>query len=220
MRPEVDIINKQTSDYWQTPLEFLLCGYGDCEDYAIIKYVSLINLGFDPERLFLTIVEDQFSGKMHMVLSYFVQWGKAPLILDNLSFKILSMDKRVDLKFDKFINTQGVFEIDHNYRLRKLQKSHPKFVALLKRMQKEGFVVKVERKLEVMKPTTFRLSSNAYVYKAPNSAQRLKIWEKGKLFTSYLRQGRWIKITGYFRNRHWKKAKENLWIESNAVEPL
>ena len=38
------------SDYWATPSEFLT-NTGDCEDYSIIKYVSLLELGFDENRL-------------------------------------------------------------------------------------------------------------------------------------------------------------------------
>ncbi|MCZ8076649.1 MAG: transglutaminase-like cysteine peptidase, partial [Paucibacter sp.] len=32
-------------DYWATPLESLDKGRGDCEDYAIAKYFSLLNAG-------------------------------------------------------------------------------------------------------------------------------------------------------------------------------
>jgi predicted transglutaminase-like cysteine proteinase len=52
------VINQQ-EDYWSTPREFLISGRGDCEDYAIIKYFTLIKLGFDERKLFLTSVKEK-----------------------------------------------------------------------------------------------------------------------------------------------------------------
>ena len=40
-----------TKDYWATPFEFMGIGAGDCEDYAIAKYFSLIKLGVPDEKL-------------------------------------------------------------------------------------------------------------------------------------------------------------------------
>src|SRR5690606_22026013 len=36
-------------DYWATPLESLGEGRGDCEDFVIGKYFSLISLGVEPD---------------------------------------------------------------------------------------------------------------------------------------------------------------------------
>ena len=40
-----------TGDYWQTPRETIYLLHGDCEDYAIFKYFTLINWGIPPEDL-------------------------------------------------------------------------------------------------------------------------------------------------------------------------
>ena len=53
--PQYDDVMQKQEDYWATPKEFLIAGYGDCEDYVIIKYFTLIKLGFDKNKLFLTI---------------------------------------------------------------------------------------------------------------------------------------------------------------------
>ncbi|MCB1557167.1 MAG: transglutaminase-like cysteine peptidase, partial [Alphaproteobacteria bacterium] len=45
------------TDYWATPIEFFTRG-GDCEDFAIAKYVSLRALGVPDERLRVAIVQD------------------------------------------------------------------------------------------------------------------------------------------------------------------
>ncbi len=134
--PQYDVITKSQEDYWSTPKEFLIGGFGDCEDYVIIKYYSLIKLGFDEKKLFLTIVKDKFSNSGHMVLSYFDKKGKAPLILDNLSFRILNLQKRSDLLVDIFINSRGIFRIDKNFKLKKIANKHSHYEDLLFRVSK------------------------------------------------------------------------------------
>ena len=42
---------------WSTPKEFLLNGYGDCEDYAIMKYFTLLELGIPKDKLFFAVVK-------------------------------------------------------------------------------------------------------------------------------------------------------------------
>jgi predicted transglutaminase-like cysteine proteinase len=128
--------NQKTIDYWETPKEFLKIGYGDCEDYAIIKYFTLLKLGFQKNRLFMTIVYDKYTKAYHMVLSYFAIRGKPPLILDNLSFRILSLDKREDLVIQKLINEHGTYTLDKEYCLVKvIDETHPKLQSLLKKIE-------------------------------------------------------------------------------------
>jgi len=135
--PQVDMLNQKTPDHWETPKEFLMCGYGDCEDYAIIKYFTLIRLGFDKKKLFITSVYEKYKGSYHMVLSYFESEGKPPLILDNLSFRILDLKRREDLKVDKFMNKYGTYKITRYNKLVKIGKAPKKFIDLLERVEKE-----------------------------------------------------------------------------------
>jgi len=125
--PQYDAITQHQEDEWATPKEFLKIGYGDCEDYVIIKYYSLIKLGFDKKRLFLTLVKDNFDGGYHMVLSYFHYKNRVPLILDNLSSKILDLHARKDLTPLLFINTTGVYKINKAYKLLKIAKRYKEF---------------------------------------------------------------------------------------------
>ena len=128
--PQYDDIMQKKEDYWATPKEFLALGYGDCEDYVIIKYFTLIKLGFDKDKLFFTTV-------YHMVLSYFKNKGQAPLVLDNLSFRILSLQTRTDIKADVFINSQGVFKIKKNNLLKKIAHTSTQYSKLIKKIKKE-----------------------------------------------------------------------------------
>ncbi|HFE37506.1 MAG TPA: transglutaminase, partial [Gammaproteobacteria bacterium] len=43
-------------DYWATPAEFLMSNAGDCEDYAIAKYYTLIAIGIPADKMRLTHV--------------------------------------------------------------------------------------------------------------------------------------------------------------------
>jgi predicted transglutaminase-like cysteine proteinase len=54
-------------DLWQTPLDFWANG-GDCEDYAIAKYLALRVLGFSDAQLRLTILTRRSDHEVHAVL--------------------------------------------------------------------------------------------------------------------------------------------------------
>lgn len=95
--PIHDISTQASIDYWATPKEFLLQGHGDCEDYAIAKYFTLLELGVKKESLYLAVVNVKASAGTHMVLLYVENKNSSPLVLDNLSFRVLPFSKRDDL---------------------------------------------------------------------------------------------------------------------------
>lgn len=78
------------SDWWATPQEFLKIS-GDCEDYAIIKYFALRELGFPQNDLRIVVVKDRIRGIAHAVLAVFTH-GDA-YILNNVSDAIFTHDK-------------------------------------------------------------------------------------------------------------------------------
>jgi len=84
-------------DYWATPLEFLIKGAGDCEDYAIAKYFTLKALGIDDQKMRLTYVKALKLNQAHMVLTYFETPRSVPLVLDNLDTVIKPALQRKDL---------------------------------------------------------------------------------------------------------------------------
>lgn len=91
----------QQEDYWATLLETLAKGAGDCEDFAIAKYVSLLLAGVQESKLRLTYVRLQEPGSAppiaHMVLAYYPEPAAEPLILDNLDSTIRPASQRPDL---------------------------------------------------------------------------------------------------------------------------
>jgi len=138
LKYQADMILNNKSDYWATPKEFLMMGAGDCEDYAIIKYFTLLKLGFEKDKLFITLVYDTYSKSNHMVLSYFEDANKPPLILDSLSYEVLDLNKRPDLIVSAFINTNGVYRLSKTKKLKKTKQISSKFKELLKRVEEES----------------------------------------------------------------------------------
>lgn len=84
-------------DYWATPIEMLASFGGDCEDYAIAKYLSLKALGIPIEKMRITYVRALAQGEPHMVLAYYATPEADPLILDNLNGNIRPASQRPDL---------------------------------------------------------------------------------------------------------------------------
>ncbi|MBK8908307.1 MAG: transglutaminase-like cysteine peptidase [Rhodospirillales bacterium] len=78
------------NDYWATPAEFLGRSAGDCEDYAIAKFISLKTLGWSDDELRIVAVKDLRKGIGHAIVVAFLE-GQA-LVLDNQSDAILRAD--------------------------------------------------------------------------------------------------------------------------------
>ena len=75
-----DPVNWGMKDFWATPGEFM-AKFGDCEDYAIAKYMSLRYLGYLEKDLRVVAVKDLNLKIGHAILVVYYQ-GK-PYVLDN-----------------------------------------------------------------------------------------------------------------------------------------
>ena len=103
------------ADYWASPLEMLGKGRGDCEDYVIGKYFSLIAAGMPVSHLRLVYVRATVGGPggevlAHMVLAYYATPGAEPLILDNLIGEIRPASRRPDLEPVFSFNGDGLWQ--------------------------------------------------------------------------------------------------------------
>jgi predicted transglutaminase-like cysteine proteinase len=102
-------------DYWASPLESLSRGQGDCEDYAIAKYFSLLAVGMPVSKLRLVYVRAQIGGpggvmQAHMVLAYYASAGAEPMILDNLITDVRPASRRPDLSPVFSFNSDGLWQ--------------------------------------------------------------------------------------------------------------
>ena len=103
------------TDYWASPLETLGKGRGDCEDYVIAKFFSLMAAGVAQAKLRLVYVRAVIGGpggalQAHMVLAYYAQPGAEPLILDNLIGEIRPASRRPDLEPVFSFNSEGLWQ--------------------------------------------------------------------------------------------------------------
>ncbi|GAA0340001.1 transglutaminase-like cysteine peptidase [Bowmanella denitrificans] len=109
VRYATDKVHWGQNDYWATPIESLVSQRGDCEDYAILKYASLRAMGVEEDNLRLMYVRATTVNEPHMVLIYIDAEQPMPLVLDNLTDKILPADQRQDLRPVYAFNGQGLW---------------------------------------------------------------------------------------------------------------
>ena len=80
---------KPTNNHWQTPEESLKRGTGSCRDFAVAKYYTLKQQGYDVRRMKITVVI--WKDWVHAVL---VVDGK---ILDNMTDEIKDVSEVNDM---------------------------------------------------------------------------------------------------------------------------
>ena len=76
IKPMTDLEQHGIVEHWGYPES----GYGDCEDYVLLKRRMLMQLGWPREALLITVVRDK-QGDGHAVLT--VRADRGELVLDN-----------------------------------------------------------------------------------------------------------------------------------------
>jgi predicted transglutaminase-like cysteine proteinase len=104
IRPMSDQAQYGQADVWSSPLVTFAHGAGDCEDYAIAKFVALDLAGISPDDLRIVVVHDTLSGEDHAVAAARLdgRW----LTLDN---RRMAMVEDADVR-----NTRPLFVIDQH----------------------------------------------------------------------------------------------------------
>jgi predicted transglutaminase-like cysteine proteinase len=82
IKPMTDMDHWGTVEKWSYPED----GYGDCEDYVLLKRKLLMQAGWPREALLVTVVREK-SGDGHAVLT--VKTDKGEFVLDNQHPEIL-----------------------------------------------------------------------------------------------------------------------------------
>jgi predicted transglutaminase-like cysteine proteinase len=82
IKPITDLEHWGVVERWSYPDD----GYGDCEDYVLLKRRMLIQAGWPREALLITVVRDK-KGEGHAVLT--VKTDKGEFVLDNQNPDIL-----------------------------------------------------------------------------------------------------------------------------------
>ena len=103
IRPMSDLAQYGQIDVWTSPLATLDRGAGDCEDYAIAKFVALRLAGIAADDLRIVIMRDTIRGEDHAVAAARLDghW----LTLDN---------RRMAMVEDADVRTRPTFVIDQH----------------------------------------------------------------------------------------------------------
>lgn len=140
LRFEHDLTIWNESDYWASPMQSLVAGAADCEDFTIAKYFTLRQLGIDETRLRLTYVKATEQNQAHMVLAYYASPTSTPLILDNLIDPILTATQRDDLVPVYSFNARGLWLGSASFDSRAATTTPlPRWQELTRKMSDEGF---------------------------------------------------------------------------------
>jgi predicted transglutaminase-like cysteine proteinase len=83
IKPLTDMDHWGVIEKWSYPTD----GYGDCEDYVLLKRKMLIDAGWPREALLITVVRDK-KGEGHAVLT--VKSDKGEFILDNQNEEVVA----------------------------------------------------------------------------------------------------------------------------------
>lgn len=129
------------ADYWATPLEFMGRGAGDCEDYSIAKYVTLLLLGVPNEQMRLIYVRARTAGALteaHMVLGFYETPNAEPLILDNLITSVRPAASRPDLTPLFSFNSEGLWVAGQTQQVASSTARLSRWRDVLERMSREG----------------------------------------------------------------------------------
>ena len=81
IEPMSDMAQWGVPDRWSPPLETFTTGRGDCEDYAIAKYVALTAAGIPAQDVKLVIVRNTAANEDHAIVA--VRDGGDWIMLDN-----------------------------------------------------------------------------------------------------------------------------------------
>jgi len=134
-----DIEHWGEEDYWATPVELLTTNAGDCEDFSIAKYQTLLSMGVPDEQLRIVYVKALELNQAHMVLAWYPRPDADPLILDNLINDIKLASQRSDLEPVYSFNGSGLWsnKAGQNKRIGEADKLS-RWRDLNQRMQQSG----------------------------------------------------------------------------------
>lgn len=138
---ELDPVVWQQNDYWASPLEFMGRATGDCEDYSISKYMTLLLLGVPNEKLRMIYVRARTAGaktEAHMVLGYYEDPTGEPVILDNLVSSVRPASRRPDLSPVFSFNNAGLWVAGQQSSSADPTARLSKWREVLDRMKQEG----------------------------------------------------------------------------------
>jgi predicted transglutaminase-like cysteine proteinase len=128
IRPMSDLAQYGEIDVWSSPLVTFAHGAGDCEDYAIAKFVALRLAGVDAGDLRIVIMHDTIRGEDHAVAAARLdgRW----LTLDNRRMAMVEDAQLRNYRPTFVIDQTGIMQYDDTPLLASLPGPHPALATL------------------------------------------------------------------------------------------
>lgn len=167
---------------------------------SIVKDITKLRVDYEECRKQL---RDKEITKMGAEISSNDEIIKYKELLKIKDKKIISLENKLKQKSKKQIIIKKEYDNSNKF---------PKLAMKSQYMEKKQILEKVE----LVKASSFRLKTDSNIYDKI-SGTKIDTWEKGTSFTSNKMSQNWVKITGYFVNKKWKKAKSDMWIEKTQV---
>ena len=139
----------------------------------------------------------------------------------NKKYDSSSLNDETITKFKQLLDSKDKEIASLKKELLKL-KSKQKIILKPKKAHKKSVITKKVRKkattkdIQIIKPSTFRLKTQSAIYDSIGGVE-IDRWDKDTTFTTNKRTASYVKITGYFIDKKWKKASKEMWIKSRDV---
>lgn len=109
-------------------------------------------------------------------------------------------------------------------RITNLEKSvleHNKIIKtfLVEKKKKKKISFKKNTDITKFKPSVFITKKVALLYDAPNGKAYMNFPINYK-FTAYEKSGEWIRVSGHFPNKKWRKMRQIAWIKEELVKKI
>ena len=202
--------------------------YEECQKELSLKPKTLEVLSCEKEDKKiedLQILLQDESEKNTILLKEIGEYKKSSLNIQDLKNQIIDYKKLLQIKENENISLKNkitknkckpkiIVKKSENTNLfpKLIMKDEYKKVVLKKEVTKEI----TKEIIKEFKASAFRLKEQSDIYDSFNG-KVVQNWEKETSFTSNIGTQNWVKITGYFIDKTWLKAKKDLWIQKDKV---
>ena len=90
---------------------------------------------------------------------------------------------------------------------------------LIKKSKIKKLSTKKDKKITKFKPSVFITKKSALLHETPNGKAYMN-FPKNYKFTAYEKVGEWIRVSGHFPNKKWRKMKQNAWLKQDLVKKI
>lgn len=108
---------KEKVDHWQCLSETLMSGEGDCDDYAVAKYMTLLMLGIPSKDMYLMVIDNVYSDHLVLVVKGYTKkyrfFGKSfgkliprEWVLDNMTKSVYDISETTYTDAHRFTLTK------------------------------------------------------------------------------------------------------------------